>query len=47
MQAYTSDGERMALISKKFDYDDEAISKFIAQGAVMCADALIAELRKG
>ena len=36
----------MALVSKKFDYDDKIISKFIAEGAVMCADALIAELQK-
>lgn len=46
MQSYISDGERMALISKKFDYDDKIISKFIAEGAVMYADALIAELQK-
>lgn len=30
---------------KKFDYEDKAISKFIAKGAVMCADALIEELQ--
>jgi hypothetical protein len=47
MQSYISDGERMALVSKKFDYDDKIISKFIAEGAVMYADALIAELKKG
>lgn len=47
MQAYISDGERMALVSKKFDYDDKVISKFIAEGAAMYADALIAELKKG
>lgn len=46
MQSYISDGERMALVSKKFDYDDKIISKFIAEGAVMYADALIAELQK-
>lgn len=47
MQAYISDGERMALVSKKFDYDDKRITKFIAEGAVMYADALVAELKKG
>lgn len=47
MQSYISDGERMALVSKKFDYDDKIIFKFIAEGAVMYADALIAELKKG
>lgn len=47
MQAHISDGERMALVSKKFDYDDKVISKFIADGAVMYADALIEELKKG
>ena len=47
MQSYISDGERMALVSKKFDYDDKIISKFIAEGAVMYADALIDELKKG
>ena len=47
MQSYISDGERMALVSKKFDYDDKIISKFIAEGSVMYADALIAELKKG
>lgn len=46
MQSYISDGERMALVSKKFDYDDKVISKFIAEGAVMYADALISELQK-
>ena len=46
MQAYISDGERMALVSKKFDYDDEAISKFIAEGAVMYANSVIEELKK-
>lgn len=46
MQSYISDGERMALVSKKFDYDDKIISKFIAEGAVMYADALISELQK-
>ncbi len=46
MQSYISDGERMALVSKKFDYDDKVIFKFIAEGAVMYADALIAELQK-
>ena len=45
MQSYISDGERMALVSKKFDYEDKAISKFIAKGAVMYADALIEELQ--
>lgn len=47
MQAYISDGERMVLISKKFDYDDKRITEFIAEGAVMYADALVAELKKG
>lgn len=47
MQSYISDSERMALVSKKFNYDDKIISKFIAEGAVMYADALIAELKKG
>lgn len=47
MQAYISDGERMALISKKFDYDDKRITEFIAEGAVMYADALIEKLKGG
>ena len=46
MQAYISDGERMSLVSKKLDYDDKIISKFIAEGSVMYADALIKELQK-
>ena len=46
MQSYISDGERMALVSKKFDYNDKIISRFIAEGAVMYADALVAELQK-
>ena len=47
MQAYISDGERMALVSKKFDYDDKRITEFIAEGAVMYADALIEKLKGG
>lgn len=47
MQAYISDGERMVLISKKFDYDDKRITEFIAEGAVMYADALIEKLKGG
>lgn len=47
MKSYISDGERMVLVSKKFDYDDKIISKFIAEGAVMYADALIKELKEG
>ena len=45
MQAHISDGEHMALISRNLKHDDNEITKFIAKGSVMYADALVKELQ--